>query len=71
MISLIPDIPDREELEAERLKDQMRANSRTRLRQLREAQPKLKTCKCGNLIALAHGEDECAVCFMKMKWLWK
>lgn len=24
----------------------------------------LKTCPCGNQIVLAHGEDECAICYM-------
>lgn len=32
---------------------------------------KFKTCKCGNLIVLAHGEDECAVCYLKSKGLWR
>lgn len=35
------------------------------------ARPNFKKCKCGNLIVLAHGEDECAVCYMKKRGLWE
>ncbi len=30
-----------------------------------------KTCACGNEIVLAHGADECAVCYMKRKCTWE
>jgi len=29
-----------------------------------------KRCACGNLIVLAHGETECAVCHLKRVGLW-
>lgn len=33
--------------------------------------PKFRRCKCGNLIVLAHGESECAVCQLKRMGLWR
>jgi hypothetical protein len=30
-----------------------------------------KTCKCGNLIVMGHGDTECAVCYMKRKGTWE
>lgn len=33
--------------------------------------PEYRTCECGSLIVLAHGDDECAVCYMKRRGLWE
>jgi hypothetical protein len=37
---------------------------------LTEPRTEYRTCACGNLIVLAHGEDECAVCYMKRIGQW-